>query len=280
MESKAGTKRSRKLARPKQLELDLPTWGGARKGAGRKRVAPKARVRHRKRVSSKAHPVHVTLRMRANVPSLRTPSAWAVIVRVLRAARGCYGLTVYQYSVLGNHLHLIVEHDGGDSLARGMRGLCTRLAAQLNALFRRSGALLADRYHARALTTPLEVRRALAYVLLNYRKHALADSRRLAPAWVDRYSSAPKFDGWRTSPQTRFATFDFGTAPARTWLLGHGWRKHGLLALDETPVDRPSRPNEDRLSTAPHRDPPRTLSGPRMSAAAGALSVSASSAET
>ena len=236
MKSMDGTKRSRKRVRPKQLELDLPTWGGARKGAGRKRVAAKARVRHRKRGTfDKSHPVHVTLRMRDDVPTLRNRDAWSVIVRVLRAARTRYGLTVNQYAVLGNHLHLIVEHEGGDSLVRGMRGLCTRLGMRLNALFRREGPVLADRYHARALTTPLEVRNALAYVLLNFRKHALAEGRRLAPAWVDPHTSAPKFDGWRTPLRTRFVTFDFGTAPARTWLLGRGWRKHGLIALDETP---------------------------------------------
>ncbi len=229
-------KRSRKRARPKQLELDLPTWGGARKGAGRKRVSAKKRVRHRKRERfDKAHPVHVTLRMRGDVPSLRTRDAWAVIVRVMRSARKRHGMTVNLYSVLGNHLHLIVEHEGGDGLCRGLRALCTMLAARLNVLFHRTGPLLADRYHARALTTPLEVRRAIAYVLLNYRKHVSTDGQRLAPSWIDPFSTAPKFDGWRTPPHSPFTDFDYGTAPARTWLLTTGWRRHGLVALDETP---------------------------------------------
>ncbi len=244
MESVDGEKRSRKRVRPKQLELELPMWGGARKGAGRKRIAAKRRVRHRRRGRlDKAHPVHVTLRMRGDVPSLRTREAWSVIVRVLRSARMRHGLTVNLYSVLGNHLHLIVEHDGGDSLSRGMRALCTMLAARLNVLFQRTGPLLVDRYHARALTTPLEVRRAIAYVLLNYRKHAQTDGRRLDPTWVDRFSSAPKFDGWLTPPDPRLASFDYGTAPARTWLLATGWRRHGLIPLGETPHDEPSTPS-------------------------------------
>lgn len=234
MESKDGTN-CRKVVRPRQLELDLPTWGGARKNAGRKRIAAKKRVRHRRRGKlDKAHPVHVTLRMGDDVPSLRTRDAWAVVVRVLRATRSYGGVTVHQYSVLGNHLHLIVEHEGGGSLSRGMRSICTRLAAQLNALFQRRGPLLADRFHVRALTTPLEVRRALAYVLLNARKHAHADGQALPAGWVDRFSSAPKFDGWRIAPDTRFADFDYGTAPARTWLLRSGWRRHGAIDLDET----------------------------------------------
>ncbi len=241
MKAVGESKRSRKRV-PRQLELELPMWGGARKGAGRKRVAPKKRVRHRKREKyDKAHPVHITLRVRAGVPSLRTREAWAVVVRVMRAARTRHGLSVHQYSVLGNHLHMIVEHDGGDSLCRGMRARCTMLAARLNTHFGRTGPLLADRHSARALTTPLEVRRAIAYVLMNYRKHAGADQH-FAPGWVDRFSTAPKFDGWSTPLRSPFADFDYGTSPARTWRLSSGWRRHGLLDLDETPTDVQAHP--------------------------------------
>jgi len=232
----------RKRKRPAQLELVIPTWGGARKNAGRKRVAGRARVRHRRRPAiAAAHPVHVTLRMRDDVPNLRQRDAWMIIVRTVRAARERFGVTIHQYAVLGNHLHLLVEHAGGASLSRGMRGLCTRLAARLNALFGRTGSLLADRYHARPLTTPLEVRRGLAYVLLNYRKHAGADGRKIAASWIDPCSSGAAFDGWRTQPRTYRSRFDFGTSAARTWLLRTGWRRHGPLAIDETPGTGPPR---------------------------------------
>jgi REP element-mobilizing transposase RayT len=241
------SKSARKHRRGKQLELVMPMWGGARDGAGRKRVAARRRVVHRKRPAIKAeHPVHVTLRMRDDVPSLRDRKAWAVIVRALRGSRARFGVTVNQYSVLGNHLHLLVEHDGGNSLSRGMRSLCTRLASLLNALFQRTGPLLADRYHARALTTPLEVRRGLAYVLLNYRKHARADGRKIAASWIDPHSSAAKFDGWSTPVRSRFASYDFGTAEARTWLLRTGWRRHGPLALDELTADGSRRSTRGR----------------------------------
>src|SRR5437879_6124795 len=48
----------------KQLSLSLPTWGGKRKGAGRKPNGPKAGVSHlrRERLPSR-YPVHVTMRM-------------------------------------------------------------------------------------------------------------------------------------------------------------------------------------------------------------------------
>jgi REP element-mobilizing transposase RayT len=237
----AARKKTRKRAR--QLELVIPTWGGARKHAGRKRVAARARVRHRRRAPlNAAHPVHVTLRMRDDVPNLRQRNTWMVIVRVLRSARERFGVTVHQYAVLGNHLHLLVEHTGGASLSRGMRGLCTRLAARLNQHFGRTGPLLADRYHARPLTTPLEARRGLAYVLLNFRKHAGADGRKIAASWIDPCSSGLAFTGWRTRPRSRDRSFDYGTSPARTWLLRTGWQKHGALACDESPPTGPPSP--------------------------------------
>src|SRR5690606_23785587 len=55
-----------------QLSLEFPsTWGGRRRGAGRKRVNARPCVPHRRRAEhSAAHPVHVTLR--SLVRSLRT----------------------------------------------------------------------------------------------------------------------------------------------------------------------------------------------------------------
>jgi hypothetical protein len=87
--------------------------------------------------------------------------------------------------------------------------------------------LRAHRYHARTLRTPTEVRNAIAYVLLNFRKHL-----RGAPG-VDPRSSGRWFDGWshQTSPVPLGAI-----APSRTWLASAGWRKAGgLIDVNERP---------------------------------------------
>jgi hypothetical protein len=57
--------------------------------------------------------------------------------------------------------HLIVEADDENALGRGMKAIGSRLARAVNRVFRRSGAVLVDRYHLRALRTPREVRNAL-----------------------------------------------------------------------------------------------------------------------
>lgn len=225
-----------KSKKPKQLELEMPTWGGKRDNAGRKPSGPRSRVQHTtRRKFHRDHPIHVTLRMREGLPSLRHPGPWAVIVDALKRSRGRFGMSVTDYSVMGNHLHLLVEAEGCESLSRGMRGFVARLVKGLNRCFGSSGNVFADRYHTHVLSSPLEVRRALAYVLLNYRKHAFAVGRRIVPHWLDPRSSALAFCGWRDPVPTPTAMPDLGVAEPRTWLRRVGWRKHGLLRIDEIP---------------------------------------------
>jgi len=54
---------------------------------------------------------------------------------------------------------------------RGMQGLGVRVARRLNRLRGRCGRAVADRYHARILKTPTEVRHARRYLLTNAQKH-------------------------------------------------------------------------------------------------------------
>ncbi len=50
-------------------------------------------------------------------------------------------------------------------------GLAIRVAKAINSLCRRKGRVFDDRYHARVLRTPTEVRRVRHYVRDNFRKH-------------------------------------------------------------------------------------------------------------
>ena len=100
----------------------------------------------------------------------------------------------------------------------------------------RTGKVFADRFHDRVLSTPRQIRAAIAYVLCNARKHGRAPRER---GWLDPYSSAPAFDGWRgTSPEA--LTPMPAIAPPRTWLLAVGWRRGGLLDPEHCPGVMPS----------------------------------------
>ena len=122
------------------------------------------------------------------------------------AARGLHGLRLVEFTVMGNHLHLIVEAESSVSLSRGMQGLCIRLAKALNAaLRRRSGRVFADHYHSHLLRSPAEVANALKYVSGNAGHH-------FGQRGLDWFSSQ--------NPELR----ELLMAPA-SWLLSVGWRR-------------------------------------------------------
>src|SRR5678815_823314 len=221
------------MQKSKGLQPGLPfrQWGGRRKGAGRKPNGPRAGVSHLARPSlATRFPVHVTLRLRDGIPSLRTGRMHAALRRCLAEANARASKTgrcrVVHYSIMPNHLHLLWEASDREALSRGVQGLATRIARAVNRVAERTGPVFRDRYHARILKTPREVRHGLAYVVSNARRHGLVRGR-AREGWVDPYSSAAAFDGWRGRiAAPRFAV---PVARARTWLLSVGWRRHGLL---------------------------------------------------
>ena len=110
-----------------------------------------------------------------------------------------FGMRVVQYGLMHNHFHLIVEAEDEESLSSGMAGLKVRIARGLNKVWERSGPVFDDRYHVEPLKWPLQTRNAIAYVLLNARRHLAKKGRVPATAGVDPASSGRWFSGWRSS---------------------------------------------------------------------------------
>jgi len=233
-------RRSRPVRAWRQQELPLATWGGRRKGAGRKRTTPRANVPHRARPRHRAaHPVHVT--MRSLFRPLRNEFVFPTVAIALAAAtrRRVETFRIVHFSVQRDHLHLIVEARDQRALSAGLQSVAIRVARAVNQLVSRRGRFWADRWHGRALTSPRAVRNALVYVLANFRKHAVA---RLAPG-IDPFSSAVRFDGFRDTapsqpragPLHRAISRWVVVSTSQTWLARTGWRRAGLLRLDESP---------------------------------------------
>ena len=91
-------------------------------------------------------PAHVTLRLRADLPSLRTLRVVREIERTFAAGCARPDFRLVHYSLQGNHAHLIVEAHDRDALGRGMMAIGARLARAINRVAERSGRVLADRY--------------------------------------------------------------------------------------------------------------------------------------
>lgn len=148
----------------------------------------------------------------------------------LRAARREF--RVIEYSIQSNHVHFVVEAASATELGRGMKALGTRFARLVNRAFGTRGPVLRDRYHARVLRTPREVRNALAYVLLNVRKHR-AQRGLATPHRIDPASSGRWFSGWvRAAAAAKDPPV---VSEAVSWLLRLGWLHWGRIALTEAP---------------------------------------------
>ena len=159
-------------SRMAQRAFEWRTWGGKRKGAGRPPKGGRAGVPHVEReVLAKRFPVHATWRMEREVWNLRTRRCFRVLERAMYAGATRFGFRLVHYSVMGNHVHLIVEAPDRRALGRAMKGLGVRIARALNLVMKRRGSVIGDRYHAHILKTPSEVKRARGYLLTNARHH-------------------------------------------------------------------------------------------------------------
>jgi len=137
-------------------------------------------------------------------------------------------LRIIHFSVQVNHIHLMVEADDRRSLTLGVRGFSIRAARALNRRLGRRGAVWGDRYYARPLKSPRQVRHGLVYVLMNFKKH-IPRARGLDPC-----SSAPWFDGFLAGNRLVSSEKSPVELP-RTWLAAVGWRRYGLIQLHEAP---------------------------------------------
>jgi REP element-mobilizing transposase RayT len=193
-------------------------------------------VQHRQRPEHRAaFPVHVTLRARRDIPSLRLERTF-VPVRTAISRSSHARFRVLHFSIQSDYAHLIVEADTATALSCGIAALKIRVARGINRVLGRRGAVWADRYHARPLRTPREMRAALVYVLQNWKKH-IRHVRGL-----DGRSSAAWFDGWAERPAPPLESSPV-VAP-RSWLAATGWRRCavGPLRKDDTPQGAPEGP--------------------------------------
>ena len=236
------------MRKMRQAEFRFPNgWGGRRRGAGRRPKGERAGVSHRRKGRlARRFPVHVTMRLRDGLPSLRRRGEYAVLLGAFASGKERFGFRLVHFVVLGNHLHLMTEAEDRRAHSRGMQGLAVRIAKRLNKYWDRSGKVFADRFHGRLLRTPREVRNGLRYLFHNAVRHGIrvraggartggartGGARAGAGGGPDAYSSGRWFDGWRGWQGGREGPGWRPVVRARSWLLRLGWRRWGLIELE------------------------------------------------
>jgi len=77
------------------------------------------------------------------------------------------GLSVLNYMVTSNHIHLLVKDTGPNVIAQSMQLIAGRTAQEHNQRKGRQGAFWEDRYHATAVEIDEHLHRCLVYLDLN-----------------------------------------------------------------------------------------------------------------
>jgi putative transposase len=226
-----------------QLAMFEPWKRAKRRGkarGGRPPKGPRSSERHEVRPKlNPRHPVHVTLRCARGVGWLRKRDTYAAIrAATLAIAERHLACRIVHASIQGTHLHLIVEAGDRKRLARGKQAFQISAAKRINRAISerrgepRKGQVFPDRYHATILTSPRQVRHALAYVLNNWRRHG---EDRARAETIDPYSSGRYFDGWKENASDPPLFEPLCVSLAQGWLLAQGWRRHGLISVREIP---------------------------------------------
>jgi putative transposase len=206
--------------------------GGARPGAGRKRLERYSYVPHRTRAAhASRHPMHVTARAVRGLPSFRQQRIASLVLLQMRRLND-EAFQIVHFSVQSNHLHLIVEADDRETVIRKMSGFMISFAKRLNLRIGRRGKVWRERYYRRDVTRTREMHNVLAYVFGNAKKHGIIARDALE---IDYLSSAYAFDGWDLPVVKPPENMRFEPPKPTTELLRTQWRMHGLLRVVGSP---------------------------------------------
>ena len=186
-------------------------------------------VPHRKRQEICHDALHVTFRLSAGLPSLRQDAEFECITESIEEAQERFGCRIIEFSVMSNHIHLVVEAPDKESLARAMKGLKVRIVRALNKLWKRTGSIFSDRYYASAMKTVRHASNALRYVLNNGRRH-YAWMRQNVP---DKYSSGPWYRHWKERNGQPFRTDRCPVVPPRSRVLQEAMKL--AIGVNEVP---------------------------------------------
>ena len=194
----------------KQLEFKM--HGGKRKNAGRKNRTGQSTHKKRPTIDGKK-PLHITLKC---TPNLQKPKILNKMKEACKRTQD-FEMNVLQFSILCDHIHMIVEAKSNDAVTRGIKSLTNKLAKKFGTKFK-------GRYHMRIITSPRQMKNTYKYVMLNYAKHADL------PAHIDGFSTGDTFTHWSKLTKIHGDHEErkpdhYGLKKPETWLADRGWMR-------------------------------------------------------
>lgn len=240
--------KARSARRKRHVQQELFRRGGKRKGAGRKPKGKRAGSPHQARPEIRStYALHIVLRVVPEVGSLRRRDMYKAMREATVVAAVRERIRIVHVSLQRTHVHLLVEAESKQVLARGMQGFQISAARNVNRILgedryrRRRGQVFVDRYHLEVITSPTRARHAISYILNNWRRHR-EDRNGIASTWlVDPFSSAISFPDWKELEgkdlmwPIRETCDPLVVRRPASWLLREGWKMTGSVSCRDVP---------------------------------------------
>lgn len=163
--------------------------------------------------------MHMTARRREGLPSFRQQRVGRLLLDLVNE-KNDDTFQIVEFSIQTNHLHFVAEAIDRETMIRKMQGFMIAFAKRLNRLLGgRRGAVWADRYFARDITSSRDMHNVLSYVFSNGKKHGVVPNE---PDMMDLYSTTWCFLGLTAKNSEHWPRPSPRTAMLKSW-----WRAHG-----------------------------------------------------
>ena len=181
------------------------------------------------------HIWHITHRCHKKEFLLRFARDKKCWLQWLYLAKKRYGLTILNYIVTSNHIHLLVMDDGDrETIPRSMQLIAGRTGQEYNQRKNRGGAFWEDRYHATAVEDGDHFRRCLVYIDLN-----------MVRAGIVNHPTQWQFGGYNEiqSPRRKNVLINYDRLAAILGIQSYDEvkRNHKIWVAEELAADRKQR---------------------------------------
>jgi putative transposase len=123
------------------------------------------------------HPHHVVQRGHNRQVVFAAPADFEHYLSDLRELKDAFGVSVYAYCLMTNHVHLLLAPDDTSSLGKLMKALAARMTRYRNKLEGRSGTLWESRYKSSLVQSDTYLLACSRYIELNpVRAHIVAQA--------------------------------------------------------------------------------------------------------
>ncbi|MDR2501571.1 MAG: transposase [Treponema sp.] len=123
---------------------------------------------------------HVTARANRGEMVLFCPAMRKLFLAILERAKKKYGFAIHNFSIMGNHIHLLIRPGPKGSLSQIMQWILSLFARAWNKKHGVKGHVWGDRFFSKILAALSDFLHAFAYVSRNPVKAGLVET---AEAW-------------------------------------------------------------------------------------------------